>query len=150
MSDAKHLGADISIYRTQSCGKTVMRCEVRDATSRVQALVFEILPENLMLALTGFAHQPCDAVWHVSQLGRKHESKIMVVPFPRGTESFRNDMRLELAREAVKPFEVDGWVARVDDLLNHHNNERGSCNYRVAFFRFVDAPQEKEDGDDHR
>jgi hypothetical protein len=41
--------------------------------------------------------------------------------------------------EALKPFEVDGWVGSRYDLENHHNMVHGKNNtFVVGFHRFVD------------
>ncbi len=67
-------------------------------------------------------------------VGMKAENKTEIVPFDWSGKGANQSPKI---RKALKPFEVDGWKARVSDLTNHHCRVSAG-KQRVVFFRHVD------------
>lgn len=70
----------------------------------------------------------------LDKVGMKHEHKSEQVAIEDcGHKEFE-----AMLRKAVKPFEVDGWVASVDRSCNHHRICRGDPKlYTVSFHRWI-------------
>lgn len=54
----------------------------------------------------------------------------------------RTVQRTERVESLLKPYEVDGWVARRHDVNNYHNRDT-SGYVNVTFIRFVDVTEDK-------
>lgn len=71
----------------------------------------------------------CEFDLNVSgNVGKKHEWKKEYIAILNADKA--------KAKQALKPFEVDGWVGRVNDLFNCHN--RTKDGYMVGFDRWVE------------
>ena len=98
-------------------------------------------PEEFALVLT--AHVVSDLECEVRGLdgvGKVRETKTVRVPFQKlyaGTEEERS----LAAKQAMEPFEVDGWKGRMSDMLNWHRTAKGEDGdaQHVLFERLVDA-----------
>lgn len=110
-----------------------MRITLRDDNSHTRVVEIEILPEELMLALTALAERPCAFEVNASKVGMKREHKtVLVNRVPTGTPWEQRDAT---ARLLLAPHEVDGWVGSVDDMFNGHCTV-GDCQW-VTFHRCV-------------
>lgn len=115
-----------------------MRIEVIDASSRIHFLVAKCTPEAMMLALTGRGDVEIEFELVGAELiGSEQENKTEEVPFD--CYKGRNDSARK--RAALKPFEVDGWKARVEDLDNGHCrvDKSNPPRQKVVFHRWVNA-----------
>lgn len=111
---------------------------ITDAHNHCSFLVAEIGYAEFAQALTGMGGMPCDVeTWPDAPIGKRLETKAILVP--------RLDVsnwaeRKERAREALVPYETDGWRGCDDDMLNSHRwvrNADGDWS-RVTFRRYVD------------
>jgi len=115
--------------------------ELKDVVAGVKCVEIEIDPEAFAFAMH-HRPSPCEFAWRPKHVGMKHESKEENVPF---NSAYRVDKVItERAIDmALKPFEVDGWEARREDVGNHRRRcktEEGSTEqeaYRVYFHRWV-------------
>lgn len=117
------------------CSKGSIHIELRDNLSRCQAVEITFTHANFARALM---HQPasCKFEWSPQNVGKTHEHKSEVVPFNL-TYDPEDETRVRAA-VALKPFEKDGWVGRLEDLLNHRNRVKGEVEaYQVHFHRYV-------------
>jgi hypothetical protein len=64
-------------------------------------------------------------------IGMKAENKTELVPF----DMYKSGRSEKAITEALRPFEIDGWVARRSDMTNGHYQVKGG--QRVVFFRHV-------------
>jgi len=121
---------------------------LEDGKSGCQFLEVSLGLEEYARAISGQGYISCEfEIGNMDVIGKKREVKTEAVPVP--------DLHLtpELVSEALKPFEIDGWLARSSDLGNHHNivyetNEKGKKTglrrednkifYWVSFVRFVE------------
>lgn len=101
-----------------------------DELSRSQCVEIHLSVEALGECLTQ-SEQPCEFEWRPDVVGKVAENKEEIVPF-NFTEKSKEKMD-----KAVAPFEVDGWFARRDDMVNHHRRV-GNDQQRVTFFRHVE------------
>jgi len=118
-----------------------VRIELVDEGSGIAFLTGEMSLADFAAAVTGHGYMPITMETRaLEKVGLLSEHKAEVVEF--SGRCFRADMSSsQEAREALAPFEVDGWVARLEDLNNWHNQLPGSPErYRVSFHRFVKRP----------
>lgn len=127
----------ITISRTTSSktGNTI-RISIEDDSSSVTFLEVLMSLEDFALALTGQGYIDCNfELQGIQNVGKIRETKTELVslanPF-RATDEERLD--------ALKPFEVDGWTARFQDIENHHRYQKDAVS--VTFSRFVDRKDE--------
>jgi len=104
---------------------------VEDFTSGCRILEVNFGLAEFMEILTGLGgiHAEGD-FYEDSPVGCTREHKEEMVPKPSGYE--RNQ---EEAAKILALFEVDGWVARTDDIFNHHRWAKDKV--RVSFTRYI-------------
>lgn len=115
----------------------MFRLSVTDQSSRVTFCELTMTGAQFADILTAMTTTDvdCDAdALHLVGTTREHKSER--VPF--GFASSRNRAK---AKAALAPFEVDGWIGRVDDLFNGHRRCGTQDNpmQTVAFERWVDS-----------
>lgn len=114
-----------------------IRIGIEDSISGIVFVTLTLSPKQLTLALTGLASRPCTMqLYAIENIGKKRKIKQERVPYK--TISHRRFSITEIAakKEALMPFEIEGWYGNADDLGNYHrgNDEDG---YIVTFTRFV-------------
>lgn len=112
------------------------RLSIRDSVAGVEFAELRMTPEELALVLTAHSTPGIECVVRgLDRVGTKLEVKEVVVPFsPYGA----NRENTKSQREALAPFEVDGWQGCADDLCNGHRSVRGTRHaQRVTFTRNV-------------
>lgn len=127
MTTKTTLPGRFSIVRTSLEEFTI---EVIDDSSRTHVAKITVSASDLMLALSGKAEMDCTYEINDTYAGQVSESKIEDVTF-----SHKQKYTFQLAKEALKPFEVDGWTGNVGDLNNMHR--RTATGYSVIFHRFI-------------
>ena len=138
----KHAGK-ITITRQSrtTCGDSVC-IELTDESSGTRVVEVEMTVENFGNAITNLALQPCEFQWYPeAPVGKVRETKTEIIQMPEGA-SYAKD-REALAKAAIAPFEVDGWVGYWRDALNHHRHTDGTM-YSVGFHRFVDRKYQEK------
>lgn len=131
----KHFNGTISIARQMGGEDDGCICiEVTDETSRVQFIEIKLTTAELGAALTGSSYRPCKfGLRCVEKVGMKAECKEENVHF---TDQYLRGSALDSAKtRALKPFEVDGWIGRREDLGNGHRATKNG--YMVHFDRHV-------------
>lgn len=111
-----------------------IRISIEDDSSGVHFCEVKLSLIDFARLITGLSNIDCDfALRGIKNVGkiRQHKTELLPVVEWNATPD-------DLA-QAVKPFEVDGWIARRDDLKNHHNISGDKV--RVSFTRFVEAEQ---------
>ena len=111
--------------------------ELRIEDQESRTLIFQAQMSMEQWGKLVTAHSQVDdvpAVLTPDLVGMKLEVKTEKVPLPV-VDSYERDVRRAAYKEAIRPFEVDGWVGRVDDTLNHHKISKGVAS--VAFRRYV-------------
>jgi hypothetical protein len=117
--------------------------EIMCARSHTIIASAELTMEAFAYAVSGSAQMEADIrVWTSAPLGKVHENKTELVDVPpnsytRYGKGAAAAGRAAFIRKVLKPYEVDGWVGREDDLFNHHNR-RPDGRYSVTFHRYVD------------
>jgi hypothetical protein len=114
--------------RTSNVEPDYFVIEIEDVASGIDAVSLRISPADLALALSGRHGVPIDVEWHVENVGMRAEIKTEIV-------RCKGDATETQARNAVYPFEVDGWVADMSDVGNPY--KRSGDGYRVTFRRWV-------------
>jgi hypothetical protein len=108
-----------------------MSVYITDRTSRCRILEVRFGLAEFMNILTGRAGVEAEGeVYLNSPIGCTPEHKEELVPRPKKY----NDQKE--AAGIVKPFEVNGWKARLEDLHNHHRWAE-DAKVRVTFSRFI-------------
>jgi hypothetical protein len=143
----------ISMGANAGRGRDHAVLSIEDESSNVQVLELQLTAEQLGRLVVSHSEVECAVTWRTERLGMRHEHKTEEVPFPARRSTTHRDQAGELraAQKALEPFEVDGWEASHEDVLNSHNlirSGRGAGQvYRVAFHRWVpieeEAPSEK-------
>jgi hypothetical protein len=108
------------------------RIELEDEISRVIIAVIEGDLRDLGIALGG-AHVPCDfRITDQTFVGKRRETKTLTIFVPRLKRSKDHaggvDPDDPMVRRTVAPYEVQGWTARLDDLVNGHNSRKVDGN----------------------
>lgn len=150
-----NLPGRISIGRIYGGGEeNEIRVEIEDEVSHTLVLEFKLTLEDYAKLLTGLSHVPGRMNWYGGErVGWKHEVKSVIVPFKtdgiadwyRMTDEERHAQ--PSVKAALAPFEVDGWIARVDDLFNSKRTVRDKISNRervgqtVSFVRWL-KPEE--------
>lgn len=117
-----------------------IRIRVEDETSGIEFIEVRLTPEALGLALTGLAYQECSyEFFGLENVGKRREVKTEIVTVSGNGWQLTDEEK----RQALAPFEVDGWTGNERDLSNHHKMAKGdSKRFYVTFSRFVEASDE--------
>ncbi len=132
------LDARITISRSQgSDSEHYVFIQIEDARARVRIVEVRMSLAMFGGLITGLPYQHVVAeVFDLSLVGTvgEHKTEDVAVPeWPRDIEADRY----------LKPYEVDGWIARRSDFSNPHRFKRmedGSYTVNVTFYRNVPAP----------
>ena len=110
--------------------------DIEDAASRAHFVRLEISMEEFAKALASQGSRPCTVeVGGFSVLGKKHECKTELLDVPEGVSVWDKKKCEVWLKKAVKPLEVDGWVAEVEQAMRTQQNTRGKVE--VIFRRYV-------------
>ena len=108
-----------------------------DGAARVVAFRATMTRSAFAMALGRRGYIPCRLEVNQSGcVGMKHETKTERVFVPNGDSVPRQTRALD----AVKAYQEDGWVGRVENATNHHNMVQCAPEgetYRVIFDRYV-------------
>jgi hypothetical protein len=115
-----------------------IRIRLIDSLSQTVVTDIQTTPEQFAQAVFGTGFRPCTFELRTDKVGLRKEVKTENVTWEQESTYTREAS----AREALRPFETDGWKGNLSDALNHH--KRGpDGSYRVTFERWVpveDAP----------
>jgi len=141
----KTIKAKIGISRAGMGTDTFMRMEIEDATSGVRFVELEIGMEDFAFFLTGLHGIAADCTLRgLEYVGKTLENKTENIDEPMDMPS-KVDDDPEFFEDLLSSYEVDGWVATVSDLFNHHNRDfrdEGTLRkpyYKVSFHRYVET-----------
>lgn len=130
-------------------GREAIEIQVTDDDSGVRFLEVQMSFKEFVKALTSSTGTGVAEVRWLDKLGTKREFKTELVPFDLTTVKGRADIDecAEILRQALAPFEVDGWVGCRQDLLNWHRRsktKKGEVYQSVSFTRYVEpTPDDK-------
>lgn len=148
----KELEGLITISRPMNSGKEIVTIRIEDEASSIRAIEIEMDLKNFASALFACGNMPCrfkiNTHPNVGKV-REYKEEIALIPVGRGR---RNSERDTLIKEALAPFEVDGWQGRKNDADNNHNwtgpsqiIDGKNCHpTKILFERWVD-PEPKSD-----
>lgn len=130
------LKGTLSISRISGGGEAdEIRVTVRDESSGIEFVEARMSLEQFAQTMFGSRESECSFTLRgVDLVGSIAENKTELVPY----DLFKD--RSEKAQaKALKPFEVDGWVARGTDISNNHYRTEvgGKPHQAVVFFRHV-------------
>ncbi len=128
----KKLEASLTIGRLDT---DTVRITIEDDEARVLAVQVDVEIGIFARALMASGCQPCVMTFNdTGTVGTIGQNKAEVVPIPPYDERTG-----DWEEKAVRPFEVDGWHARMSDVDNRHCQFRkgDKCYARVTFFRHV-------------
>ena len=130
----RKLSGKITICKTLGRDDKPINIDINDEISGCRLVNIRMSLEDFADALTGRGWVPVEMEVNLDgPIGMKAENKTEIVPF----NCFSKDSESEKAiSKALKPFEVDGWRARREDMTNGH--WRTDQGQRVVFFRHVD------------
>jgi hypothetical protein len=133
------LKGKISIGRLYGGGEPEVIVQIIDDATRVHFVEGRLSLLEFAQVITGQGEVPIELeVRGLDLLGKRREHKTAFVPFD--SKYIPDETKRQKAIDkALKPFEIDGWKARREDMENHHRYERdrGVDGYRVNFVRFV-------------
>jgi len=135
MSDKTHSGK-LNIVHFD----THVEITVEDGSSHTRFIEIHVSPEMLMRALTCHGDMPCEFILRPDNVSKIAEHKRVFV------RVLRDATKVEKVA-ALRVLEVDGWIAREEDIFNHHNlsfYDDDSHTYEVMFHRYVDAREEEK------
>lgn len=111
------------------------RLALSDETASVLVLEAEIDLVAMSQMLGGMGHEPC--VYEIGRMahlaGATLEVRTECVPW---TRTYGPDSEA-LADEALREYQVDGWIGAPGDLLNRHRRRADGSGYNVSFRRHV-------------
>lgn len=112
-----------------------MRIHLQDVASRTTAIDIEMSMEDFALALTGMGKVDCEfEIDPLAPIGKFVEGSSKLLP------KLPFDATEEDAKEALKPYEKDGWKGDAHSYINSHNFIDDKCS--VTFRRYVMAEDE--------
>lgn len=131
----------ISISRCTGPHGTTCRIMINDDIAHCRILDLEMSFEAFGNAITGLGEQPAKVTMHpTDNIGKKHEHKRETIRFT-ATDSMwhKTDENIAVLKEALKPYEIDGWQARIKDAFNHHLYFRSgnTVTVTIVFDRWV-------------
>jgi hypothetical protein len=136
-----------------SCGNgdKYISISIDDDRSGCMVVEARVPLDGFAEALTGLGCVACEIeVFPKAPIGKVREVKTEAVPWEGYTRdgfaigSPKPDTDGGKAAEALRPFEVDGWVGETRDLFNSHRDCRtvdGREARLVTFVRFVEAAE---------
>ena len=120
-----------------------IRITLEDGSSSVQFAEVDIDFKQFGQAISGMSGQLCDIeLRQLDLVGKKMEHKFELVPVPITLDK-KDKKLIKLIETIFAPYEIDGWVARRDDIFNYHNyrGSHSSLNdydsYEVSFTRYI-------------
>lgn len=118
-----------------------------DESSRARMIEVEIPVAEFALALTGLSEQCCSFAPGAFEIaGWTREHKRVDVPDNHSRRWLKYEDKREAAREAVAPFEIDGWECNyLEDFGNMHRYDRETKTYSMGLVRFVPPVTEVTD-----
>jgi len=125
----------LSRYNSNYEDKEPIHIKLEDESSGVQFIDISMTLENFALMLTNLGYIDCEfQLRGLDNVGKQREHKVEYIPMPKGFWMPTKEDAITL----IKPFEVDGWMGSVDDVLNHHNHDKKEGCVRVGFIRWTD------------
>lgn len=77
-------------------------------------------------------------------VNRIKENKKIEIQMPKEYgETYDSEKRRHIALKAVKPFEIDGWKAELNNISNSHYYKKSDLNPSINFVRYVDKEENK-------
>ncbi len=135
-----NLKGQISISRYMNSREMERPISIRvtDETSRIEFLEINLSLEEFALVMTGLSGVNCELETRgLNFVGMKREVKEEWIAVPEKFSLMKESNKKELAKELITPFEVEGWMGRPDDMLNHYNFNYDEKKYKVTFTRYV-------------
>lgn len=130
----------LTISRPRGGNSDYIEISITDQSSGTEFVSARVGLTDFAEALVGLALVDCEFDLRPDRVGMKYEHKEEFVPCPISYARTAAD-REKIAAKAFKPFEVDGWKGRIDDLFNpHRRNQEGA---RVVFTRYVTQDTEQ-------
>lgn len=118
-------------------GEDYIEIRVIDTGSSIEFVTASVDFKSFAEALTGLGYRPCKVeIVNIEDVGKKREHKQVEVYFP----IFYGVKISTIAMNAMKAFEIDGWLGDESDLKNSHRwikGPDGGHGARVSFTRFV-------------
>ena len=131
--------AEVSIWRVVSGGgEASFTIDIIDVASGAHVSA-RLSPADFANAVTGRGNNPAEAEWCVQKIGMRHETKEEFVTYVRPDPGGNPEIVGQAKADALRPYEVDGWLGRPDDLGNSNRMrvEPKKIDYRVTFDRWV-------------
>lgn len=124
----------ITISRYSNSDETdPIHITIEEVDSSIQFVDVSMTLEDFAQALTGLGFVDCGLTFRaLDKIGKIREHK--VEPIYIGD---RYNFTEEESKELIKPFEVDGWIGRDEDLRNSHNQTKDRKHRNVVFVRWV-------------
>lgn len=139
MTEPKKFNGEISIGRgSDHMIHIQIEDSIKDSGTRIVDLY--LTPEQWGNAISGLGCTPCDAtLYPCDYIGMRRESKTEKIPLPSSGRGHFDEAKAEEIREALAPYEVDGWMGEDDNATNWHNVKNGHVT--IHFTRY--APKEE-------
>lgn len=146
----KELPCEISFSISQSHDKLLPQITIVDRLSRTIICKAELSFEDYAKAVLTSRHAVRGVVSFNDDgtVGKKRESKTEIVWIP---SLIGHAERMSEVAKHLKPYEVNGWKAYLDDALNSNNWTKGpkqvdiDCDghwTKISFYRYVEATEE--------
>lgn len=135
------LAGHITISKPHGGDEQFIEIDIADENSKLHFITIRVGLLDFTEALFGLAHQPMKfTLKGIENVGKVKAKKTEIVDIPKsfGKTHNRTD-RIEIARIACKPFEVDGWVADLTNIVNHHYHPHDMEKASIDFYRFVEV-----------
>ena len=141
MNERKKLNGHLSVSRISSNDDRVdnmVHIQLEDDKSSCNVINIYMNITEFGKVITGLSYVDCTFELNTSGVvGKKRENKTELIFVEDDVFSIQYGKNYS---ELLKPYEVDGWEGREEDLHNHHNHvKKDKKNYiRVSFTRFLD------------
>lgn len=111
---------------------------IKDDLSGIEFIKISMTLENLANLITNRGYIDCDFEFNaIEKVGLTREHKTEIVELPEEIMFISKPENEKVLDDALKPFEVDGWIGRKSDLTNYHNRVKNKNAFSVSFFRWV-------------
>lgn len=120
-----------------------VKIEIQEGNSHARVISIRMTPEQFAHAVFGLAYRPVEfqIMSDPERWGKTRQHKKEMIPKPKPS-IFDKDEEYAYLKEAVKPWEVDGWTAAISSALSAQ--QYNPNYYAVSFVRFVEAIEEEK------
>lgn len=145
MSNKSYSGS-IGISKINGSEEHYIEIQIEDKDSCSRFVTVEISLKEFAEAITGLHGAKCTLQFRdLDKVGKLREQKEEFIKTPKefpGNWDSSKEEKTKWAKEIVKPFEVNGWEAMLNQIDNHYYYQSGKEEHKFVFIRYVERKED--------